>query len=82
MKTTTVNLDENVVRRAKKLGINLGKFFNYQLELVTNFLERDSLENKQCRGRDLNPRSPTTRDLKSRSFGQARKPLQMDGKHV
>ena len=46
------------------------------LEKIVDSLESNSLESTQCRGRDLNPRSPTTRDLKSRSFDLTRIPLQ------
>ena len=53
-----IKIDKNLLERAKELGINISSVLEEKLKEVLN----------SCGGRDLNPRTPTGRDPKSRAF--------------
>jgi hypothetical protein len=83
-KKLTLRLDENVILKAKERGINISGFL--EVKLMDYLLGYDIL-NQECRGRDLNPRTPARQDvsshepflcfdLKSCAVGHAWLPLQ------
>lgn len=59
----TLRLDEDVIKKAKEQGINLSGFL--EIKLVEYLLGYDLLEQEECRGRDLNPRTPSRQDVSS-----------------
>ena len=80
-----VTVDEDLYHFAKDMGLNISRFLNNRLEELKNNLQSSSTgvsfqmkplsfskKGVQCRGRDSNPRTPTGRDPKSRTFDLAR----------
>ena len=75
-----VTIDEDLYYFAKDIGLNISRFLNNRLRDLRDKLQSDNLppededKSNQCGGRDLNPRTPTGRDLESLAFGLARQP--------
>jgi len=71
--TTTIRIDEEVLKKAKAFGLNISKTCENLLKMEIDRLERffqgkentNSSKKEWCGGRDLNPRRPTPEDLKS-----------------
>ena len=79
-KKLTLLVDETVIERARRLGLNLSQYFELKLgEYVKNFgksgshtnYDRTPISRNLCEGWDLNPRTPTGQDLKSCTFNLA-----------
>jgi hypothetical protein len=67
---TSIRIDEDVLREAKALGLNVSKICENALKMAIEQLrplyKKNSPENyERCGGWDLNPRRPTPEDLKS-----------------
>ena len=75
-----VTIDEDLYYFAKDIGLNISRFLNNRLrdlrdKLQSNDPPPENPRNQNgCGGRDLNPRTPTGRDLESLAFGLARQP--------
>ena len=76
----TLLVDEALIERAKKLGLNISGYVEAQLgNFIANsngFTDngnnhRPNDLSKKCEGRDLNPRTPKGQNLKSCTFSQA-----------
>ena len=81
----TLLVDETLIERGKKLGLNLSRYFETQIEnYVANLGGIDNtptshrpFENKKkCGGPDSNRRTPTGMDPESIAFDLARQPPQ------
>ena len=79
----TLLVDESLIERGKKLGLNLSRYFETQIEnYVANFdaininyiSHRTNDINKKCGGPDSNRRTPTGMDPESIAFNLARQP--------
>ncbi len=67
----TLSINEKLRQLAEEFGLNLSAFL--EIKLHEHFREF-VLMNSWCGGRDLNPRTPTGRDPKSRAFDLTRQP--------
>ena len=76
----TLLVDEALIERAKKLGLNISGYVEAHLgNFIANsngFTDngnnhRPNNLGSKCEGRDLNPRTATGQDLKSCTFSQA-----------
>ena len=79
----TLLIDETLIERGKKLGLNLSRYLETQIEnYVANFdginntqtYHRPFENNKKCGGPDSNRRTPTGMDPESIAFNLARQP--------
>jgi len=62
---TTLTIDEEVLRKAKEIGLNISQFCETKLRKAIEQLSNPGVGEEKCGGRDLNPRRPTPEDLKS-----------------
>ena len=79
----TLLIDETLIERGKKLGLNLSRYLETQIEnYVANFDTFNNTRtsqkvndiNKKCGGPDSNRRTPTGMDPESIAFNLARQP--------
>ena len=62
---TTLTIDEEVLAKAKEIGLNISQFCETKLKQAIEQLSNPGVGEEKCGGRDLNPRRPTPEDLKS-----------------
>ena len=67
---TTLTIDEEVLRKAKEIGLNISQFCENKLKQAIEQLSGSNpgVGEEQCGGWDSNPRTPTGRDLESRAY--------------
>ena len=81
----TLLVDEALIHKAKRLGLNLSRYFELQIEnyvqnsevfQTTTTYNRPYDTNKKCGGPDSNRRTPTGMNPESIAFDLARQPPQ------
>ncbi len=73
-KKLTLYINKDVIEEAKLDIKNLSAFVELELREFLTLRKAGIIQNPQCGGWDLNPRTPTGGDLESPAFGLARQP--------